>query len=119
MNDDLIYHWEPVVKSLLKRLKTAGFTFTAVDYLDGEIQKVSSVNSACLAISAVDECTLMLDNRHGESRGIYIVLGNGPHEIVCDYTCDKGIDLVVRLHEDQWLNKKTPTIERNVYYKEG
>lgn len=116
IESDRVYYWQPVVKSFLKRLKTAGFKFTSVDYGEDSVA-VRSVKSAVDEICAVDYCVLRLENRYGDQRWVSLLLGNGPHEIVCDYAVDKGIDYVTELHEAEWRDKEIPTISKDIYYE--
>jgi hypothetical protein len=73
------------VTRLLVHLIASGFTLVSVDD-GGEIHDTPDVVSALPHILGVDESTLRVMNpRKTKAHWIFIVLGNGPGELCCDY----------------------------------
>lgn len=73
--------------SLFRTLESAGFRLISVS--NGEYQ----TNRAKVTLEtfleetmACDEATLRVANSKGEGRALFLVYGNGPGELVCDYT---------------------------------
>jgi hypothetical protein len=75
---------EQEVRRLIRTLKAAGWEPTHV-YNGGEHVKVKGERETLENVFAVDESTITFAK--GEARrGVFIVLGNEPEDLVCDYT---------------------------------
>lgn len=111
----ILYDWEPVVKDFLRTLTNKGVTILAVNDGD-EWVDTQSIQTATEAITSVDESWLKVSipssNPEDVKRGtLYFVLGNGPQEIVADYSDNPLIDDAVDDHWGKWVNKEIPTKE--------
>jgi len=98
--------YEKETRSLLKRLQDAGWDLDTVDIDEDEpIQiegmKTESRNTAAEWILAVDESRLYV-SKGDKRKGILIILGNSPGEIVADYHCDPELDQITMDHFDKW-----------------
>jgi hypothetical protein len=83
------YNWKPVVESLIINIQSAGFNLQSVN--DGEeLFPQPSLDFAVDTITGVDEAWASFTDSNGVKRSVFIVLGNEPCEIVCDYTCPKN-----------------------------
>jgi hypothetical protein len=103
--------YRPEVRSLLKSLRQAGFTPISVNNGE-EIVRYSDVSKTEFLeeIVSVDEATLRL--LHNNKRvSIFLVLGNEPGEIACDYTDYDPLEEVIDSHYDRWENRKQPVIK--------
>jgi len=109
------YDWSKPVSSLLNKLQQNGFTIAAVN--DGmETEKMDPNKSnlynrklATEVITSVDEAGMRVTK--GDKRGfVYIVLGNDPEELVCDYTDWDDLEEVITAHSRQWEGKKCPVV---------
>ena len=115
--------WVPVISSLLHKLQRADFAIIRTDD-GGDVQRydpdggeLAIRRKAARHLAEVDEGWLtVLDLQHSprtEARKLqlFIVLGNGPEEIVCDYACDARLDKVIDAHCDQWEGVAVPRTE--------
>ena len=94
-----------VVRSLLHKLHKGGFELRSVHDgeefcpLSGGI--TARKNQAVEAITSVDESVLFV--KHGEAKSrLLLILGNGPAEIVADYSDNDTLTAVVDDFYDQW-----------------
>ena len=103
-------NWNPVIKSFFKHAAKAGFSIVAVDNGDGN-EVPQDINDAVEEVVATDESRVMLSHPAITDRwlGVFIVLGNAPHETICDYTCNPLLDDVVEAFSTEWETKETPT----------
>jgi hypothetical protein len=109
------YDWSKPVSSLLNKLQQNGFIIAAVN--DGEetfkmdLKKSNLANrkEATDVITSVDESWVQV--KKGDAKGrMFIVLGNEPEELVCDYTDWNDLEMVITEHSIQWEGKKCPMI---------
>jgi hypothetical protein len=112
--------WSKPVSSLLYRLQEKGFTLISV--FDGE-ETTTLVNNnpihrrkeATEIITSVDESWVTVGYKEDRA-DLYLVLGNGPDEILADYSyCpDTELEALLEEVEDQfsraWENKKVPVV---------
>jgi hypothetical protein len=106
MND-----FRPEIRSLLKTLKKHRFTPVALN--DGEeVIKAHTMTSRKFLeeLVATDEVTLLVQNNKGDKCKLYLVYGNSPGEVVCDYTDHPDLENVVVAHYEAWEGKKQPTM---------
>lgn len=98
--------YRPEIRSLLRRLKKAGFALVSVNNgeetinIEGEtmaVDHIVSVEEAWLNVRIQDK-TLTL----------FLVLGNDPGEIVCDYHCHDLLEKVTTEHYERWESRKQP-----------
>ncbi len=106
--------WPKVISPLMRRLQKAGFSLDRVWDSEEWHEVANSKAEAAEAICAVDEATIRI-SKEGETFGIYIVLGNGPDEVVCDHTCsDSEVSLLLEKtiegHSIAWEGRKCPTM---------
>jgi len=112
--------WAPVVSSLLHKLQCANFAIIRTDD-GGDVQRYDPDGGALAVrrrasrhLAEVDEGWLtVLDLQHSprtEARKLhlYIVLGNGPEEIVCDHSCDDRLEAAIVAHHDLWEGSAVP-----------
>lgn len=90
------------IKSLLRTLAKHGFDPVEVD--DGEEYILTPTQvEAAVAIANVDEARLYVKKRStGKELGLYLVLGNDPGELVCDYHVDNDLDEATDEHYERW-----------------
>ncbi len=92
--------YRDAVEDLLERLETAEFEIRHIDD-GGDIYDSNFINH----IMSVDESNLIVRHRKGNRYyylNIFIVLGNSLGEIVCDYTTDADLDVVMQEFYDVW-----------------
>jgi hypothetical protein len=103
-----INDWKPETKSLIERLVAAGCRIVSGD--NGEEKfyfAEGQVDSFIDNLIACDEARLYVEV-NGKNRGLFLVLGNSPGEIVCDYHCDPVLDAVTEAHYAEWELKGQP-----------
>jgi hypothetical protein len=101
--------WEPVVLDLLERCVRHCIFPVAVDN-GGGFEQVQSVASAAAESSASDEAVITFRDTQGNRCKVYIVLGNEPHELVCDYSAHlPALQDVVDEFQDAWEGRECPT----------
>lgn len=106
-----IKDWVPETKSLLKALTDAGFKLVSGD--NGEdVFTPGNLAGFLDNLLACDEAHLFVESPEGKRRWLYLVLGNDPGELVCDYVCDDGLDKVAEAHYAKWEGHKQPTTAR-------
>ena len=112
------YDWSKPVSSLLHKLQQKGFKMVNVydgegyEYLIGN--NLSQRKSATSVIVSVDESRLTVEKNNLRGR-LYIILGNEPSELVCDWGSASGeimeeLETVVNAHSEQWEGKKCPMV---------
>lgn len=111
----IINNWHPETKSLIKALLKAGCHVIAghngedkfVPCKDGTEKVFLDELLAC------DECwlTVSTPTSTGE-KSLYLILGNDPGELVCDYNKDDTLDQVIESEANKWTGKKQPTTTR-------
>lgn len=110
------YCWAFVVRDLFLFLERSGFPVLAVDNGEGS---ESCANDIALAISqavACDEAHFYCSTPNGEKRlWGFLVLGNHPSELVCDYASRQSVDgrefdSTLSAWSDSWLEvEECPT----------
>lgn len=109
-------NWSVPVNSLLRRIQAVGFTLTAVNNGEETIkinQQQSNLairKAAVEEVVSVDVATVYI-NKDNKSARLYLVLGNEPEELLCDYTVHPLIEAANDDYILQWEGKKCPTIE--------
>jgi ribosomal protein S5 len=106
MND-----YRPEIRSLLKTLKSNRFVPVSINNGE-EIIKADSMTSRKFLeeIVAVDQVTLLVQNNKGVKCKLFLVYGNEPGVVVCDYTDHPDLEKAVDAHYDAWEGKKQPTM---------
>lgn len=110
--------FKPETRSLIRALVAAGFTIESVDNGEPDTDMgepfpfeghtlAEFIDEAC----ACDECRLYVKNPSGKPLGLYLVFGNSPGELVCDYHCDPLLDTVTCAESEKWEGRKQPTRE--------
>jgi hypothetical protein len=90
------------IRSLLHKLEASGAKLVAVN--DGEERiPTSTRDEASEAILSVDESWLYVRYPEDEkNQTLYLILGNEPGYVVCDYSACKVLDKVTTEHSNQW-----------------
>jgi len=101
--------YRPEVRSLLRSLKQSGFTPISVNNGEENIRYSDVSKTEFLEeIVATDEVTLRFQHNN-KKVAIFLVLGNDPGEIVCDYTDYEPLESIIDSHYDRWESRKQPT----------
>lgn len=90
------HSYENETKDLFAKLQGAGFRLVSVDNGE-ELTKWADVDAETFLAEtmACDESTLRVVNPQGQGRALWLVYGNGPGELVCDYTDAPDLSAVV------------------------
>jgi hypothetical protein len=89
--------------SLIDTLKKHGFVPFQLNNGEERIPANSLSESELIEeLTAVDESKLTVLAESGESCILFIVLGNEPGEMVCDYTSFDKLETAVEEHYDKW-----------------
>jgi len=96
--------YRTVLADLISRFDREGFRIVGVDD-GGEFHRASNTDPIEVIMS-VDESTLSI-KKDGEVLGLFIVLGNEPHELVADYSARPSeaqtlMDQIISNHADHW-----------------
>jgi len=108
----LINDWTPETRSLLKTLQSHGLTIVKVD--NGEAETAfagASLADFINEATACDEARLYVKTPTGETRSLYLVFGNEPGELVCDFSIDALVEAAVDEHYEKWEGRKQPLCE--------
>lgn len=100
----MINDWKPETRSLIRALKAAGVEIVGGD--NGEEQSRDAKGIVEL-LTACDEARLYV-RINGVRKWLYLVYGNAPGELVCDYVFDETLDKVVDAHYEKWSGRKQP-----------
>lgn len=105
-----INDWTPETRSLLDRLMAAGATLHAGDNGEDRFEFDGDLDKFIANLTACDESHLyvMVPGRINPL-WIFLVFGNSPGELVCDYTCHEILDVVTDAHYGEWSERKQPT----------
>lgn len=101
----------PEVRSLLRAMNAAGIFLRAIDNGGGNVPAASLKTSAAqlAEITAADDCRLSVICPDGKGRGVYLVFGNSPGELVADYlTGCPVLERVITAHADKWETRRQP-----------
>lgn len=120
---NLINDWRPETISLIKRLQAAGFEIVSVENGEDSVNfdKVVFDRFIHTAI-ACDEARLFIICPNTKKQSwIYLVFGNNPGELVCDYslpggTDNKLLDQVTTAHYNEWELKSQPKCDQDEQY---
>lgn len=110
MNTRIINNWEPETKALLTALREAGCEITSCDNGEYRTKFVDGQSADFIVhLTACDEARLYVKTPDGKKQWLYLVLGNSPGELVCDYTCHPVLDAVTEAHYTSWSGRTQPT----------
>lgn len=108
-------NWSIPVSSLINKLQKAGFSILSVydggEYikLDQNRSKLAIRKEAVEAIVSVDDSWVKVQK--GDQKGtLFIVLGNEPYELVCDYSDWDDLTEVITEHSNLWEGKNCPVV---------
>lgn len=105
-----INDWKPETQSLLETLQKHNVTILSVDNGEGSIDLANTTwDNFIEETMACDEAHLFVRTPDGKRRTMYLVYGNDPGELVCDYSIAEEIDAAVDEHYTKWENVKQPT----------
>lgn len=107
------YNWNPVVKSALQCLINEGLEVFAVDNGGGKV-KTPTLKEAVEEVTACDEANVYvrpLLTREPEGV-VWLVLGNEPEELFCDYSCHKQIDRAQAVFSEKWEGVRCPLVKK-------
>jgi hypothetical protein len=104
--------WKPETRSLLQSLIQAGFTLASTDNGENR-ERFTTIEKAIEELTATDESKLYVfpPGEPNRELGLFLVYGNSPGELVCDYHEHSLLDAVVSKHSAAWENRKQPTID--------
>ena len=105
----ILNDWTPETTDLLNTLTAAGFVLLSGNNGEESFKFTGDLPAFVENLIACDEASLKVQAPDGKKLGLYLVLGNGPGEIVCDYTCHDGLDAVTGAHFDKWEGRQQPT----------
>lgn len=109
LNTQIINDWNPETRSLIRALKKAGAT--NITQNNGEyISSLDKVGEAKFIedCSACDETNVYAVMPDGKKVWLFLVYGNEPGVLVCDYSCHPILDKVTTDHYNNWANRKQP-----------
>jgi|SRR5215831_4260092 len=118
MRTETVNDWTPETKTLLEYLLAAGFEIRSGD--NGEEQfkfDPSKLGEFIDNLTACDESRLYIA-KGGEKFGLYLVYGNSPGELVCDYAWSAKhenspvhmeLERLFQIQSDRWSGCKQPT----------
>ena len=126
---NLINDYRPEIRSLFVALIAAGFIITEVDS-GGDTTKLPDLETAIKEADACDEAHVYVKRPLDDKAfWLYLVLGNEPGYIVCDYGCPikescsntrwqsfKTLEAVLDLEHEKWDGQAQPMIEKSVKY---
>ena len=108
----IINDWMPETRSLINSLIAAGAAIVSGNNGEGEDFPFTpdDVDGFLKELTACDEASLFVKTPNSKkSRWMYLVFGNSPGELVCDYTVDPLLDLVTTAHFAKWEGEDQPT----------
>jgi hypothetical protein len=86
------------VESLFDTIEELGWKVIGVD--DGEgYEKMSRKKDVVDAVMGVDEAGIKVE-KHGQKGVLYVVLGNGPGELIAD--CSSKVEEILDAHMKKW-----------------
>ena len=102
--------WVPETKSLLQTLQKHRLTILSVDNGENQVNFIDvTLNEFINETMACDEAWLKVEAPDGKKKTLYLVYGNSPGELVCDYTVCPEIDAATDEHYEAWEGRKQPT----------
>ena len=104
--------YRPETRSLFKTLKAHDFTLSAVNNGE-EWVKLENVGAREFLEETVaaDEAVVTVRYTDGKRYKLYLVFGNCPGELVCDYSSFDPLSEAVDEHADKWEDRKQPMME--------
>lgn len=102
--------YKPETKSLLNALTKAGFTL--LEGNNGDENFPATKPDFLEELTAADEARLWVKTPEGKRKGLYLVFGNSPGELVCDYHVDPALEAVIDAESAKWDGKPIPTEEK-------
>lgn len=102
--------YKPETQSLLDDLKAAGFTIRGCD--NGETRAKYENPDFMAELLATDEVRLYVTAPDGAKLILFLVFGNEPGELVCDYETHPALDAVVSANADKWEGRPQPMEDR-------
>lgn len=106
--------YAPETRYLIMALIDAGFTMVSADNGEDELKVVSTTTIDALieALYACDESHLNVIDPAGNEQWLYLVYGNDPGELVCDYSMPAEgtdyIEAVATAHAEHWETRPQP-----------
>lgn len=99
--------YRPELVSLFEILAKHGFIIHAVDNGEFQVLRDSQEDFDSVAVEealACDECTVQVAHSSTPQRRqlLYLVFGNEPGVLVCDYSCSDLLSAAVNEHSDLW-----------------
>ena len=79
--------------------------------VDDGYEEYTTIEAMVNNLTSVDEAWLTVRNPEGKEKNLYLVYGNSPGELVCDYHCDPLIDKATSEHSEKWEVRKQPTCQ--------
>lgn len=112
--NNIINDWKPETLAIVNALKVAGCTKLIAN--NGEYRsKLDEVGEAQFIedLTACDEASLYATMPDGQRRGLFLVYGNSPGELICDYDVHPVLDKISDEHFAAWENRTQPTITKD------
>lgn len=112
-----INDWKPETKDLLDALTAAGFALVWCSNGGDKIKFNGNLDEFMEELLGADDAHLGVE-LNGKRHWLYLVYGNSPGELVCDYGVPKNpasaalLDSITQAHSDKWEGRQQPT--RNV-----
>jgi len=113
-----IRDYQPEIRSLLRTLRRHGLTPVSIGYADRHLVHDWSNVKIAHEICAHDDYQLVVQTARGSRAYLWLVLGNEPGVIVCDWTIreaegdpvdlEEVLDRVTDEHERRWINREQP-----------
>lgn len=100
-------NWTPEVTSLCQRMLDAGMTLTKAGNGKDSYKWTGVMDEFVQYLCACDEAYIYYTHG-GKKHSVYLVLGNCPGELVCDYTINPLMDAVCDQHANEWEGKPQP-----------
>ena len=105
-----INDWKPESISLLETLQKHGVTILSVDNGESKTKfDADDLDNFIDEMTACDEAYLTVSTSDGAKRVLYLVYGNDPGELVCDYSVSPELDDATARHYENWEGKPQPT----------
>lgn len=125
----IINDWAPETRALLNRLTSAGCTLVKGNNGEDTFDFDGKLEPFIANLIATDESHLYVKvPGYDKTFGLFLVYGNDPGELVCDYSCPAEalkddcsfpLDVVTQDHYEEWSGKKQPKRTLPVYRFDG
>lgn len=102
--------FKPECRDLIKRLQAADFMILGGHNGEDRCKWTGDqlIESFLDELLACDECNLYVQ-RSAKKYTLFLVLGNSPGELVCDYTAgSEALDQLTMAHFDEWTQYQQP-----------